>query len=89
MPPGGHILWDYDGGSRAGNKAFSVDSAHSMALGQVGLATVPCGCSGAVACPRNRWFRVYPGDTAFYCSVLASVPSAPSQRRGSAQPLGS
>ena len=59
--PGGSILWDYDGGSRAGNRAFSVDSARSLALGQAGLATIPCGCAGTAACPRDRWFHVYPG----------------------------
>jgi hypothetical protein len=64
MPLGGHLLWDYDGGSRVGNGTFSVDTALSIALSQAGVGTVRCGCSGLEPCPRNRWFSIYPGDPA-------------------------
>jgi hypothetical protein len=67
MPLGGHLLRDYRdyGCSRVGNGAFSVDTAHSIALCHAGVCTVRCCCSGLEPCPLNRWFCFYPGDPVF------------------------
>jgi hypothetical protein len=51
MPAGGHLLWDYDGGAHAGNRAFSVDLALSTVLRLEGVNTVPCACYGERPCP--------------------------------------
>ena len=59
-PAGGRLLWDYDGGLRTSAKAFTVGSRDAAALQALGVDMVPCACRGALACPRSRWFRVYP-----------------------------
>jgi hypothetical protein len=59
LQPGGRLLWDYDGGGRRGNGAFSVDLARSLELHAEGIDSVPCACRGALPCPRSRWFRVF------------------------------
>jgi hypothetical protein len=61
LPIGGRLFWDYDRGSRAGNKAFSVDLALSNVLRQDGFNTVPCACSSGLQCPWSLWFSVLPG----------------------------
>jgi hypothetical protein len=59
LQPGGPLLWDYDGGARRGNGAFSVDLARSLELRAEGIDSVRCACRGALPCPRNRWFRAF------------------------------
>ena len=59
LQPGGPLLWDYDGGGRRGNGAFSVDLARSLELRAEGIDSVPCACRRALPCPRSRWFRVF------------------------------
>ncbi len=59
LQPGGPLLWDYDGGARRGNGAFSVDLARSLELRAEGIDSVPCACRGTLPCPRSRWFRVF------------------------------
>ena len=54
------LTWDYDGGLRSGNGAFTVDRARSLELRLAGVDTVPCACRRSLPCPRDRWFRVAP-----------------------------
>ncbi len=70
MPAGTPLLWDYDGGAHAFNRAFSVDLARSTALRLEGVDTVQCACYGVRPCLRNRWFCVYPGAQFFTDSDL-------------------
>jgi hypothetical protein len=77
---GGHLdgcrlTWDYDGGTRAGNRAFTVDYVRSLELRDEGVATVPCACQPSRLCPRGRWFRVNPPPLAGHFVALGS-PSA-------------
>ena len=57
QPAGCRLLWDYDGGARSGNRAFTVDQARSVALRLEGIETFPCACRAPAPCPRRRWFR--------------------------------
>lgn len=57
---GAPLLWDYDGGARAGNGAFTVDLAGRTELLRAGVDSVPCACRRDLPCPRSRWFRVFP-----------------------------
>ena len=57
---GRRLKWDYDGGHRVGNGAFTVDLRRSLELRNEGVDTVPCGCQPGGLCPRGRWFRVPP-----------------------------
>jgi hypothetical protein len=57
---GGKLLWDYDGGARAGNAGFTVDHAGRADLELAGINTNPCLCRRPDPCPRGRWFRIFP-----------------------------
>jgi hypothetical protein len=60
LQDGCRLTWNYDGGLRAGNRAFTVDYARSLELRDEGVATVPCAYQPGHPCPRGRWFRVPP-----------------------------
>ena len=60
IPPGGRLLWDYDGGAHPGSSAFSINLATRQELLAAGIDSVPCACRAHLPCPRGRWFRVFP-----------------------------